>query len=35
MGRVVLINYGPDLGKLATVVDVVDGKRVSCFLIVT
>jgi len=28
VGRVVLINYGPDAGKLATIVDVVDGKRV-------
>jgi ribosomal protein L14E/L6E/L27E len=27
-GRVVLINYGPDEGKLATIVDVVDGQRV-------
>jgi len=24
----VLITYGPDAGKLATVVDIVDGKRV-------
>lgn len=29
VGRVVLINYGPDCGKVATVVDVVDNKRVS------
>jgi len=28
VGRVVLVNYGPDAGKLATVVDIVDGKRV-------
>eukprot|EP01039_Chlorochromonas_danica_P006595 gene6595-7288_t len=28
VGRVVLINYGPDAGKIATVVDVVDGKRI-------
>lgn len=27
-GRIVLINYGPDAGKLATIVDVVDGNRV-------
>jgi hypothetical protein len=27
-GRVVLINYGADEGKLATIVDVVDGNRV-------
>ena len=29
VGRVVLINFGPDAGKLATVLDVVDAKRVS------
>jgi large subunit ribosomal protein L14e len=29
VGRVVLINYGEDAGKLATVIDVVDAKRVS------
>jgi large subunit ribosomal protein L14e len=28
-GRVVLINYGEDCGKLATVIDIVDSKRVS------
>ncbi len=28
IGRVVLINYGPDAGKLATIIDVVDAKRV-------
>ena len=28
VGRVVLINYGPDAGKLATIIDVVDAKRV-------
>mmetsp|Transcript_21187 Transcript_21187/g.15518 ORF Transcript_21187/g.15518 Transcript_21187/m.15518 type:complete len:130 (+) Transcript_21187:36-425(+) len=28
VGRVVVITYGPDLGKLATIVDIVDGKRV-------
>ncbi len=28
VGRVVLINYGPDAGKLATVIDIVDSKRV-------
>ena len=27
IGRVVYINYGPELGKLAVIVDVVDGKR--------
>jgi|TARA_B110000090_G_C13286495_1_gene410201 large subunit ribosomal protein L14e len=29
VGRVVLINYGPDAGKIATIVDIVDAKRVS------
>eukprot|EP01033_Poteriospumella_lacustris_P011757 gene11757-8376_t len=28
VGRVVVITYGPDLGKLATIVDIIDGKRV-------
>eukprot|EP01036_Dinobryon_divergens_P023163 gene23162-31482_t len=28
VGRVVLINFGPDAGKLATVIDVVDSKRI-------
>lgn len=28
IGRVVLVNYGPDCGKLATVIDVVDGNKV-------
>jgi len=28
IGRVVLVNYGPDSGKLATVIDVVDGNKV-------
>jgi large subunit ribosomal protein L14e len=27
VGRVVLINYGPDSGKLATVIDVVDQNK--------
>ena len=27
-GRGVLINFGPDAGKLATIIDVVDGRRV-------
>jgi large subunit ribosomal protein L14e len=27
VGRVVLINYGPDAGKLATIVDVVDQNK--------
>ena len=30
IGRVVLVNYGPDCGKLATVIDVVDGNKVRC-----
>ena len=32
LGRIVLIQYGPDAGKLATIVDVVDANRVraSC-----
>lgn len=29
VGRVVLINYGEETGKLATVIDIVDSKRVS------
>jgi len=28
IGRVVLISYGPDAGKLATVIDVIDQNRV-------
>lgn len=24
-----MINYGPDAGKLATIIEIVDGKRVS------
>ncbi|CAK9075751.1 60S ribosomal protein L14-2 [Durusdinium trenchii] len=28
VGRVVLINYGPEKGKLATVINIVDGNRV-------
>merc|ERR1712010_376636 len=27
MGRVVLINYGPDAGKLAMITDVIDQNR--------
>lgn len=27
IGRVVLINYGPDAGKLATIIDVVDQNK--------
>ena len=28
IGRVVLISYGPDAGKVATIVDVIDQNRV-------
>ena len=28
LGRVVYINFGEHAGKLATIVDIVDGKRV-------
>lgn len=28
-----LINYGPDRGKLCTVVDIVDAKKVCSILI--
>lgn len=27
VGRVVLINYGPDAGKIATIIDVVDENK--------
>ncbi|KAG6961590.1 hypothetical protein JG688_00009006 [Phytophthora aleatoria] len=27
IGRVVLINYGPDAGKIATIIDVVDDNK--------
>jgi len=27
VGRVVLVNYGPDAGKLATIIDVVDSNK--------
>jgi large subunit ribosomal protein L14e len=27
VGRVVLINYGPDAGKLATIIDIVDSNK--------
>lgn len=35
VGRVVLIQYGPDVGKLATIVDIVDQNRVRRFTGVT
>jgi len=28
IGRIVLINYGPESGKLACIIDVVDGNKV-------
>lgn len=28
VGRVVLVNYGPDAGKLAVIVEVIDLNRV-------
>ena len=28
-GRVAYISYGPNFGKLCTIVDIVDGKRVN------
>ena len=28
VGRVCLINYGPDAGKLCTIVDIIDAKKV-------
>ena len=31
VGRVALINYGPDCGKLCTIIDIVDAKRVCSF----
>ena len=29
IGRVALVNYGPDVGTLVTIVDVLDQNRVS------
>jgi ribosomal protein L14E/L6E/L27E len=29
IGRVCLVNYGPDEGKLCTIIDVVDGNKVG------
>ena len=29
IGRVCLVNYGPDVGKLCVIIDVVDSNRVS------
>jgi hypothetical protein len=29
IGRVALINYGPDAGKLCTIIDIIDSNRVS------
>lgn len=30
IGRVAVVNYGPEAGKLVVIVDVVDRNRVSC-----
>ena len=27
-GRLALVNYGPETGKMVTIVDIIDGKRV-------
>merc|ERR1712147_384726 len=27
VGRIVLVNYGPDAGKLASIIDIVDGNK--------
>lgn len=32
IGRVAMVNYGPDYGKLVTIVDVVDQNRVRSSL---
>ena len=32
VGRVVLINYGENKGKICTVIDIVDAKRVSLMI---
>lgn len=32
IGRVCLVNYGPDRGKLCVILDVIDGNRVSDWL---
>lgn len=29
IGRIAMVNYGPDYGKLVVISDVVDGNRVS------
>ncbi len=29
IGRIALIQYGPDAGKLCTIVDILDQNRVS------
>merc|ERR1719247_456653 len=30
-GRIALVNYGPDAGKLVMIVDVIDDKRCLCY----
>ena len=30
VGRVAYVSYGPEFGKLCTIVDIIDGKRVIC-----
>ena len=30
IGRVALVNYGPEAGTLVVITDVVDQNRVSC-----
>jgi large subunit ribosomal protein L14e len=31
VGRVALVNFGPDAGRLCTIIDIVDAKRVSIY----
>ncbi|KAJ3093414.1 60S ribosomal protein L14, partial [Physocladia obscura] len=35
VGRVVLLNHGPDAGKIAVIVDIVDHGRVCSYCVVT
>lgn len=32
IGRVALINYGPEFGKLVVITDVIDQNRVGCWM---
>ncbi|KAJ0796690.1 putative ribosomal protein L14 [Helianthus annuus] len=34
IGRVALVNYGKDYGKLVVIVDVIDQNRVSTFCLI-